>query len=74
MHKYPNYPPPIDVPMTIRKTLTIDGEDKVVNHLLHGEYEMTNTCWSKLQKRYSLSKNKIYSALKGKRRPRGLQY
>ena len=67
-------PPPIDVPMPIRKALTIDGEDKVVNHLLHGEYEMTNTSWSKLQKKYSLSKNKIYSALKGKRRPGGLQY
>ena len=67
-------PPPIDVPMTIRKALDIDGEDKVVNHLLHGEYEMTNTSWSKLQKKYSLSKNKIYSALKGKRRPKGSQY
>ena len=67
-------PPPIDVPVPIRKALTIDGEDKVVNHLLRGEYEMTNTSWSKLQKKYSLSKNKIYSALKGKRRPRGLQY
>ena len=66
-------PPPIDVLMPIRKALTIDGEDKVVNHLLRGEYEMTNTS-SKLQKKYSLSKNKIYSALKGKRRPRGLQY
>ena len=67
-------PLPIDVPMPIRKALTIDGKDKVVNHLLHGEYEMTNTSWSKLQKKYSLSKNKIYSALKGKRRPGGLQY
>ena len=67
-------PPPIDVPMPIRKALTIDGEDKVVNNLLHGEYELTNTSWSKLQKKYSLSKNKIYSALKGKRRPGGLQY
>ena len=67
-------PPPIDVPIPIRKALTIDGKDKVVNNLLHGEYEMTNTSWSKLQKKYSLSKNKIYSALKGKRRPRGLQY
>ena len=35
---------------------------------------MTNTSWSKLQKKYSLSKNKIYSTLKGKRRPRGSQY
>ena len=67
-------PPPIDVPMAIRTALTIDGKDKVINHLLRGEYEMTNTSWSKLQKKYSLSKNKIYSALKGKRRPGGLQY
>ena len=67
-------PPPINVPMTIRKALDIDGEDKVVNHLLHGEYERTNTSWSKLQKKYSLSKNKIYSTLKGKRRPGGSQY
>ena len=35
---------------------------------------MTNTSWSKLQKKYSLSENKIYSALKGRRRPRGSQY
>ena len=67
-------PPPTDVPMPIRKALTIDGESKVVDHLLRGEYEMTNTSWSKLQKKYSLSKNKIYSALKGKRRPGGSQY
>ena len=61
-------PLPIDVPTPIRKALTIDGESKVVNHLFHGEYEMTNTSWSKLQKKYSLSKNKIYSALKGKKK------
>ena len=67
-------PPPIDVPMPIRKALSVDGENKVVNYLLHGEYEMSNTSWSKLQKKYNLSKNKIYSALKGKRRPRGSQY
>ena len=67
-------PPPIDVPMPIRKALSVDGESKVVNYLLPGEYEMTNTSWSKLQKKYNPSKNKIYSALKGKRRPRGSQY
>ena len=67
-------PPPIDVPMPIRKALSVDGESKVVNYLLCGEYEMTNTFWSKLQKKYNLSKNKIYSALKGKRRPKGSQY
>ena len=67
-------PPPIDVPMPIRKALTVDDEDKVVNHLLCGEYELTNTSWSKLQKKYSLTKGRIYTALKGKRRPRGSQY
>ena len=60
--------------MPIRKVLSVDGESKAVNYLLHGEYEMTNTSWSKLQKKYNLSKNKIYSALKGKRRPRGSHY
>ena len=67
-------PPPIDIPMPIRKALIIDGESKAIDYLLRGEYKMTNTSWSKLQKKYSLSKNKIYSALKGKRRPRGSQY
>ena len=67
-------PHPIDVPMPIRKALLVDGESKAVNYLLHGEYKMTNASWSKLQKKYNLSKNKIYSALKGKRRPRGSQY
>ena len=67
-------PPPIDVSMSIRKALSVDGESKAVNYLLHGEYEMTNTSWSKLQKKYNLSKNKIYSALKGKRRAIGSQY
>ena len=41
-------PPPIDVPMPIRKALLVDGESTVVNYLLHGEYDMTNTSWSKL--------------------------
>ena len=67
-------PPPIDVPLPIRKALSIGGEDKVVNHLLCGEYEVTNTSWSKLQKKYGLTKGRIYTTPKGKRRPRGLQY
>ena len=61
-------PLPIDVPMPIRKALTVDGKSKAVNYLLRGEYKMTNTSWSKLQKKYNLSKNKIYSALKGKKK------
>ena len=67
-------PPPVDVPISIRKALSVDGEEKVIMYLLCGEYEMTNISWFKLQKKYNLSKNKIYSALKGKRRPGGSQY
>ena len=60
-------PPPMNVSMPIRKALTVDGESKVVDYLLRGKYEITNTSWSKLQNKYNLSKNKIYSALKAKR-------
>ena len=67
-------PPPMDVPMPIRKALLRDGESKAVNYLLHGEYELNKTSWSKLQKKYNISRNKIYAALKGKGRPGGSQY
>ena len=67
-------PPPMDVPMPVRKALMVDGENKVVNYLLHGEYELNKTSWSKLQKKYNISKSKVYAALKGKGRPRGSQY
>ena len=67
-------PPPMDVPMPVRKALMIDGENKVVNYLCHGEYEFNKTSWSKLQKKYNVSKNKVYTALKEKGRPRGSQY
>ena len=33
-------PPPMDVPMPVRKALMIDGENKAVDYLLHGEYEL----------------------------------
>ena len=51
-------PPPMDVPIPIWKALLVDGESKVVNHLIHGEYELTNTSWFKLQKKYHVSRNK----------------
>ena len=60
--------------MPIRKVLLVDGENKAVNYLLCGEYELNKTSWSKLQKKYNVSRNKIYTALKGKGRPRGSQY
>ena len=59
-------PPPMDVPMPVRKALMVDGENKVVNYLLCGEYELNKTSWSKLQKKYNISKSKVYDALKGK--------
>ena len=54
--------------------LLVDRESKVVNHLICGEYELTNTSCSKLQKKYNVSRNKIYTAIKGKGRSRGSQY
>ena len=64
----------MDVPMPIRKALLVEGENKVVNYLLCGEYELNKTSWSKLQKKYNVSKSKVYAALKEKGRPRGSQY
>ena len=61
-------PPPIDVPMPIRKALSTEGENKTILYLLHGEYELTNTSWSRLQQKYNVSHNTIYTALKGKGR------
>ena len=66
--------PPMDVPMPIRKFLSADRESKSVDYLLHGECELNRASWPKLQKKYNVSQNKIYAALKGKRRPRGSQY
>ena len=48
-------PPPMDVPMPIRKALSVDGESKAVNYLLCGDYELNKTLWSKLQKKYNVS-------------------
>ena len=64
----------IPPPMPIRKALLVDRESKAVNYLLCREYELNKTSWSKLQKKYNVSQNKIYAALKGKGRPRGSQY
>ena len=67
-------PPPMDVPMPIRQALLIDSESKTVSHLICGDYELTNTSWSILQKKYHISRDKVYNAIKGKRMPGGFQY
>ena len=66
--------PPINVPMPIRKALSIEGENKTIHYLLCGEYKLTNTSWSKLQQKYNVSHNTVYMALTGKGRPGGSQY
>ena len=67
-------PPPIDIPMPIRKSLSTEEENKTIHYLLCGEYELTNTSWSRLQQKYNVSHNTVYTALKGKIRPSGSQY
>ena len=57
-----------------KKALLVDSESKVVSHLIHGEYKLTNTSWSKLQKKYHVNRDKVYTAIKGEGRPGGSQY
>ena len=64
----------MDVSMPIRKALAIYGESKTIHYLLHGEYELNNTSWSKLQHKYNVSHNTVYTVLTGKGRPGGSQY
>ena len=67
-------PPPMNIPMPIRKALATEGENKTIHYLLHGEYELNHTSWSSLQQKYNVSRDTIYTALKGKGRPGGSQY
>ena len=67
-------PPPMNVPMPIRKALATEGENKTIHYLLCGEYELNNISWTSLQQKYNVSHDTMYTALKGKRRPGGSQY
>ena len=67
-------PPPINVPMPIRKALATDGENKTIHYLLCSDYKLNKLSWNQLQKKYKVSRDTVYSALKGKRRPGGSQY
>ena len=67
-------PPPINVPMPIRKALDTDGESNTIRYLLHGDYELNKLSWSQLQMKYKVSRDTVYTAITGKQRPRGLQY
>ena len=59
----------MNVPMPIWKALSTEGENKTIHYLLCGEYELTNTSWSRLQQKYNVSCNTVYTALKGKEDP-----
>ena len=67
-------PPPINVPMPIRKALAMDGENRTIHYLLCGEYELNNMSWNQLQQKYKVLHDTVYTALKGKQRPGGSQY
>ena len=67
-------PPPMNVPMPIRKALATEGENRTIHYLLRGEYELNNTSWTQLQQKYNVSRDTMYTALRGKRRPGGSQY
>ena len=67
-------PPPMNVPLPIRKALATEGENRTIHYLLHGEYELNNTSWTNLQQKYNVPCDTMYTALKGKRRPGGSQY
>ena len=67
-------PPPINVPMPIRKALDTDGESNTIRYLLHGDYELNKLSWSQLQMKYKVSRDTVYTAITGKRRPGGSQY
>ena len=60
--------------MPIRKVLTVDDEKKVVNYLICGEYELTKTSWSKLQKKVQYWQREDLLYTQRKSMPRGLQY
>ena len=57
----------MDVPLPVRKALLKGGENKTVSYLIHEEYELANTSWSKLQKKYHVSRDKVYTAVKGRK-------
>ena len=59
-------PPPINVPVPIRKALVTDGENKTIHYLLCGDYELNKLSWNQLQNKYKVSHDTVYTALKGK--------
>ena len=59
-------PPPINVPMPIRKALDTDGESNTIHYLLRSDYELNKLSWSQLQMKYKVSHDTVYTAITGK--------
>ena len=53
-------PPPMNVPVPIRKALATEGENRRIHYLLRGEYELNNTSWTHLQQKYNVSCDTMY--------------
>ena len=65
-------PPPMDVPMPIQKallTLLIDGENKAVNYLIHGEYELNKIYGLNCRRNIMLAETKFTLPSKEKEDP-----
>ena len=62
-------PPPIDVPIAIRKALAIDGERKTIHYLIRGDYEFNHLSCTTLQHKYAVSHDTVYTALKENKDP-----
>ena len=59
-------PPPINVPMPIRKALDTDGEHNTIHYLLCGDYELNKLSWTQLQMKYKVPRDTVYTAITGK--------
>ena len=66
--------PPMNKPIPIRKALLVDGESKTVSYLIDGEYKLTIHPDPSCKKKYHISRDKVYTGVKGKKRPGGSQY
>ena len=51
-----------------------NGERRTIHYLIRGDYELNKLSCSHLQDKYTVSRDTVYTALKGKQRPRGSQY
>ena len=49
-------------------------KEKTIHYLIRGDYELNQLSCNNLQHKYVVSRDTVYTALKGKQRPGGLQY